>query len=183
MQPARGSLLISSATLQDPRFARTLVLVLDSDDSGSLGVVLNRPATTPVGEVLASWSDLTSAPQVLFEGGPVEGNAALAVARLSGAGVPEAWQPLSATLGILDLDRPPEEYVGLISALRVYAGYAGWGPGQLDDEIDSGSWHLAPAEDHDLFSDDPGGLWRQVLRRQPGPVAMLSTLPEDASLN
>lgn len=183
MQPSRGSLLISSATLQDPSFARSLVLVVDSDENGTLGVILNRPSATPVGAVLEAWSDVTSAPQVLFSGGPVEGNAALALARLAGDQRPEAWQPLTPTIGLIDLDRPPEEYVGLVSALRVYAGYAGWGAGQLDREIDEGSWHLSPAEDHDLFSTAPDTLWRQVLRRQPGPVAMLATMPEDASLN
>lgn len=183
MQPARGSLLISSATLQDPSFARSLVLVVDSDDDGSLGVILNRPSATPVGEVLSAWSDVTTAPQVLFSGGPVEGNAALALARLSGPRRPDAWQPLTPTIGVVDLDRPAEDYVGLVSAVRVYAGYAGWGAGQLDREIEEGSWHLAAAEDHDLFSTTPDTLWRQVLRRQPGEVAMLATMPEDASLN
>lgn len=183
MQPARGSLLISSATLRDPSFARSLVLVVDSDEDGSLGVILNRPSATPVGDVLSAWGDVTTAPQVLFSGGPVEGNAALALARLTGVRRPGAWQALTPTVGVVDLDRPPEEYLGLVSALRVYAGYAGWGAGQLDREIDEGSWHLAPAEDRDLFSTTPDTLWRQVLRRQPGPVAMLATMPEDAALN
>ncbi len=84
---------------------------------------------------------------------------------------------------MVDLDRPAEDYLGLVSAVRVYAGYAGWGAGQLDREIEEGSWHLAAAEDHDLFSTTPDTLWRQVLRRQPGEVAMLATMPADATLN
>lgn len=183
MRPERGTLLISSATLSDPNFARTLVLVLDADAEGALGVVLNRPSQTPVGDVLTSWHDLANEPRVLFSGGPVEGNAAVAVARLAGAEQPPAWQPLTSDLGLLDLDQPPQSYVGHISALRVYAGYAGWGAGQLDREIEEGAWHLAPALGEDLFHPDPETLWRQVLRRQPGQVAMLATLPDDASLN
>lgn len=184
MRPARGSLLISSASLGDPHFARTLVLVLDADEGGALGLVLNRPSATAVGEALPTWKDLASAPQVLFAGGPVEGNAALAVAALTRQDeVPPSWQPVSATLGLIDLDTTPETYLGRIRALRVYAGYAGWGAGQLEGEIEEGSWHLAVAEDGDLFHPRPQRLWREVLRRQPGPVAMLSTLPDDARLN
>jgi putative transcriptional regulator len=196
MRPMRGSLLISSATLEDPNFARTLVLVLDSDEGGSLGVILNRPSERPVGDVLTSWRDLTTPPQVLFSGGPVEGNAAIAVAALAGTERPEAWQELTATepgqgagmtlgltLGLIDLDQPADTYVGKLAALRVYAGYAGWGAGQLEAEIEEGAWHLAPAAQGDLFHPRPDTLWREVLRRQPGQVAMLTTLPEDATLN
>lgn len=183
----RGSLLISSAALEDPHFARTLVLVLDCDEGGSLGVILNRPSERPVGDVLPAWRDLTNEPQVLFAGGPVEGNAAIAVAALSGGTRPEAWQELVATgtltLGLIDLDVPPDTYAGRLAALRVYAGYAGWSPGQLEGEIDDGAWHLAPAVHGDLFHPRPETLWREVLRRQPGQVAMLTTLPDDASLN
>lgn len=197
MRPTRGSLLISSATLEDPNFARTLVLVLDSDDGGSLGVILNRPSRRPVADVLTSWRDLTTPPQVLFAGGPVEGDAAIAVAALAGTERPEAWQELTSapepapgsgqspglTLGLIDLDQPTDAYVGRLAALRVYAGYAGWGAGQLEWEIDQGAWHLAPAVQGDLFHPRPDTLWREVLRRQPGQVAMLTTLPEDATLN
>lgn len=183
VRPERGTLLISSATLTDPHFARTLVLVLDADADGALGVVLNRPSETPVGEVLTPWHDLASEPRVLFAGGPVEGNAAVAVARPLGPDVPSVWQQLTPGLGLVDLDQPPETYLGRLSALRVYAGYAGWGAGQLEGEIDEGAWHLAPATPDDLFSSRPEALWRQVLRRQPGQVAMLSTMPDDATLN
>ena len=84
MAPRAGSLLIASATLLDPNFARCLVLMLDSDEDGSLGVILNQPSDTPVSTVLGPWQQLTSEPGVLFRGGPVEGNAALALGSLSG---------------------------------------------------------------------------------------------------
>ena len=182
-----GSLLISSATLVDPNFARCLVLVLDSDADGSLGVILNQPSDTPVAEVLDAWEPVLSDPAVFFRGGPVEGNAALALGELAGPDgtepLPGGWRPLAGGLGLVDLDEPPEEYVGRLSGLRVYAGYTGWGAGQLEGEVDEGSWHVVPAVPADLFTADPERLWYDVLRRQPTPLSLLTTLPADANLN
>lgn len=182
MQPAPGSLLIASATLLDPNFARCLLLVLDANDDGALAVILNQPTDSDLGAVLPGWQDVASGPTVFFRGGPVEGNAALAIGALTGEPA-EGWRSLSGPLGLVDLDSDPDSWRGRLSALRVYAGYAGWGAGQLDEEIAEGSWHLAPAVPADLFSHRPEVLWRNVLRRQPAPLSLLSTLPEDATLN
>ncbi len=184
MQPAPGSLLIASATLVDPNFARCVLLILECNEDGSLGVILNQPSQTPIGEVLAPWQDLVRPPGVFFRGGPVELNAALAI----GARVPEDDEPLgfrslTSSLGMVDLDSAPDDLLGRLTALRIYAGYAGWGAGQLEAELAEGSWHVVPAHHTDLFSDHPDRLWAEILRRQPPPLSMLSTLPEDASLN
>jgi putative transcriptional regulator len=183
MQPAPGSLLIASATLVDPNFARCVLLVLDSDANGTLGVVLNRPSDTSVGDVLGPWQDMTSQPDVFFRGGPVELNAALALGSLRQGDALAGWRPLTGSLGMVDLDSSPDDFLGRLTALRVYAGYTGWGAEQLDGEIAEGSWHVVPAAETDLFSSDPDRLWREVLRRQPSPLSMLATLPEDANLN
>lgn len=193
MLPAPGSLLIASATLRDPHFARSLVLVLDANEDGALAVILNRPTETPVGAALPGWQDLTTPPGTFFTGGPVEGNAALALGLVSGPPPAEGWRGLrelpgvtgaaGLRLGLVDLDSDPADWVGRLVALRAYAGYAGWASSQLDAEIAEGSWHLTPSLPSDLFSEQPGLLWREVLRRQPAPVSMLSTLPEDVSLN
>jgi putative transcriptional regulator len=187
MQPAAGSLLIASATLVDPNFARCVLLVLESNEDGSLGVVINQPSETEVGEVLEPWRDVVNPPGVFFRGGPVELNAALALGSLGDpARVDEAplgWRQVSGELGLVDLDSSPDDFLGRLSGLRIYAGYAGWGAGQLDDEIAEGSWHVVPAQRSDLFSDSPERLWREVLKRQPPPLSMLATLPEDATLN
>jgi putative transcriptional regulator len=185
MQPAAGSLLIASATLVDPNFARCVLLVLESNGDGSLGVILNQPSETPVGEVLDSWRDVVNPPDVFFRGGPVELNAALAVGHLTGGAsdTPEGWRELTGPLGLVDLDSPPDDFLGRLNGLRIYAGYSGWGAGQLDDEIDEGSWHVVPAQRSDLFSENPDRLWAEILRRQPPPLSMLATLPEDATLN
>jgi len=184
MQLSPGSLLIASATLTVPNFARCVLLLLNSDEDGTLGVILNRPSATAVGEALPSWQDVTSEPGVLFQGGPVELNAALALGSLRDAPAPPGWRPLAGpSLGFVDLDGSPDDFLGLLTALRVYAGYTGWSGGQLEDEIRDGAWHVVPARDGDLFSSTPDRLWGEVLRRQPPPLSMLATLPEDANLN
>ena len=184
MEVAAGRLLIASPLLQDPNFARSIVLLLNTDDDGSLGVILNRPSTMPVGEVLAPWAALVGGPDVLFRGGPVETDAALAVARVVGAGDElVGWRPLFDRTGLVDLDTPVELVEGGLSDIRIYAGYAGWSAGQLEAEIDSGAWLVVPADPADLFAPDPDQLWSQVLRRQPGEVAMLATMPADPTQN
>jgi len=187
MQPAAGSLLIASATLLDPNFARCVLLILESNEDGSLGVILNQPSETPVSEVLDQWRDVVNPPGVFFRGGPVELNAALALGFLGDSvavdEAPPGWRQLTGSLGLIDLDTSPDDFLGRLSALRIYAGYAGWGAGQLDAEIAEGSWHVVPAQRSDLFSTTPDRLWREILRRQPPPLSMLATLPEDASLN
>jgi putative transcriptional regulator len=187
MQPEAGSLLIASATLVDPNFARCVLLMLESNDEGSLGVILNQPSETDVGEVLEAWRDVVNPPGVFFRGGPVELNAALAIGALQRppeeAPPPAGWRQVTGALGLIDLDDSPDDYLGRLTGLRVYAGYAGWGAGQLDHEIAEGSWYVVPARASDLFSETPERLWREILRRQPAPLSMLATLPADASLN
>jgi putative transcriptional regulator len=157
-----GMLLVATPALLDPNFADTVVLLLDVDENGALGVVLNRPTAVPVAEVLADWRDVVAEPEVLFHGGPVstEGN-----------------------LGLVDLDTPVELVDGSLEGLRIFAGYAGWGAEQLVDEIEEGSWYVVPGQAPDVFRHDPTELWRDVLRRQPGELAWHSTRPVDPDLN
>ena len=182
--PGVGDLLVATPILLDPNFDHAVVLLLDSDDNGALGVVLNRPSVVPVGEVLPGWHDLASAPDVLFQGGPVSTDSALAVAA-SGmpATEPVGFRRLYDDVGILDLDTPTEVAAPALSQLRVFAGYAGWGAEQLVDEISTGAWYVVPSMPGDLFGADAAGLWRRVLRRQPGELAWASTRPVDPSLN
>ncbi len=182
-----GDLLVATPMLLDPNFERTVVLMLDLNDDGALGVVLNRPSTVSVGEILPDWSPLAEAPDVLFRGGPVGTDSALAVGT-SGAGGPDEEEPvgfrrLYDDVGIIDLDTPVEIAGPALSRLRVFAGYAGWGDEQLQDEIRTGSWYVVPSVATDLFEADPLGLWMRVLRRQPGELAWVSTRPLDPSLN
>lgn len=183
--PGTGRLVVATAGLVDPNFARTVVLLLDHDDDGSLGVVLNRPSPVPVATVLPTWADSVGEPAVLFEGGPVSPDAALAVAcvpQVEGT-EPLGFRRLFGTVGIVDLDTPVEVLAPAVTDLRIFAGYAGWGAGQLEVEIAEGSWVVVESAVHDVFSTSPGELWAHVLRRQPGEVAWLSTRPADPTQN
>ena len=152
---------------------------------GALGVVLNRPSPVPVHEVLPGWSDVLTRPDVLFQGGPVGTDSALALAdvRLHDEDEPVGFRRLFGTTGIVDLDTPTEIMAPALSKLRIYAGYAGWGGGQLQAEIEEGSWYVLPAQPEDLYGAAPEGLWSRVLRRQPGELAWVSTRPVDPNLN
>ena len=151
-------------------------------------MVLNRPSTVLVGEVLPGWDDVVRTPDVLFQGGPVSTDSALAVGASMTYGVdpnaePVGFRRLYDDVGIVDLDTPTEIVVPALTGMRVFAGYAGWGDEQLEDEIAEGSWYVVPSLAEDLFGTDPAGLWMRVLRRQPGELAWVSTQPADPTMN
>jgi putative transcriptional regulator len=182
--PRAGQLLVATPALLDPNFARAVVLVLDHDDTGTLGVVVSRPSEIPVSSVLPDWDAAASPPQVLFHGGPVGTDSALALGDLApGAEEPVGFRPVFAGLGIVDLDTPVELVVPVLRGLRVFAGYAGWGVGQLADEIEQDSWYVVDSLPGDAFGPAPADLWRRVLRRQPGELAWVATMPSDPALN
>ena len=184
-----GRLLVATPVLADPNFRRTVVLIVEHEPAeGPLGVILNRPTDVPVGRVLEPWSQLVTGPSVLFRGGPVALDSALAIALVAGDAEPLGWHSLAADpamsrLGLVDLDAPPDLLAPAINRLRVYAGYAGWAPGQLQAEIDEGAWYVISAEPSDVFAAEPGGLWATVLRRQGGEMAFTATFPDDPDLN
>jgi putative transcriptional regulator len=181
-----GSLLVASPALTDPHFDRSVVLVVDHDEDGAVGLVLNRPSELRVFALLPVWSDLAAEPQVVFEGGPVAGESALALARVDGIGPdnePEGARHLTGDLCLVDLDGDPDVLTGRLRGLRVFAGYAGWAPDQLESEIAEGSWFVVPALPDDPFRPDAGQLWRTVLRRQTGALRLLAGFPADPSMN
>ncbi|MBB0244011.1 YqgE/AlgH family protein [Streptomyces alkaliphilus] len=177
-----GRLLVAAPALADPNFTRSVVLVLDHDADGALGVVLNRPTPVDVSEVLEPWAALAGEPGVVFQGGPVALDAALALAVVPGEG-PLGWRRVHGSIGLVDLDAPPEVLAGEVGSLRVFAGYAGWGAEQLEGELDEGAWYIVDSEPGDVSVPRPEGLWRAVLRRQRSGLALLATYPDDPSLN
>ena len=184
MQLTSGMLLVATPALQDPNFVDTVVLLLDVTPDGALGVVLNRPTQVLVADVLEPWRDVVAEPEVLFRGGPVGTDGALAVAALRDPqDTPVGWRPVSGLIGMVDLDTPTELVDGSLAAMRVFAGYAGWGAAQLDGEVEEGSWYVVSAQPDDAFRGDTSGLRRDVMRRQPGMLAWHANRPVDPDLN
>ena len=183
MTPAAGRLLVATPILGDPNFDRTVVLLLEHGEEGALGLVLNRPTATGVTAPFPGWLDRVAAPPVLFAGGPVAPAAAIGLARAGADGQAEGWAPLLGRLGTVDLAREPAELPVALEAVRVFAGYAGWGAGQLEGEIGAGAWFVVDSQPGDAFTPVPARLWRDVLRRQRGRLALFAHAPTDPDLN
>jgi putative transcriptional regulator len=177
----RGRLLVATPVLGDPNFDRTVVLVLEHTTEGAVGVVLNRPSGTDLADAGADWDgwdDFAAEPPVVFVGGPVSRTAIICLARLGDGGA-EGFQPLLGDVGLADMARAPRG----IDAVRLFAGYAGWGAGQLESEIDQGAWFVVDAVPDDALTEEPEDLWSEVLRRQGGRLAMFALCPPDPSVN
>jgi putative transcriptional regulator len=185
MDPAfeslRGKLLIASPALLDPNFRRTVVLVTEHTADGAMGVVLNRPSPVPLSEGVPHLTQLGKADALIHLGGPVQPEAVVALAELA---EPSRAAALAfGAIGYLRADVDPGELDGVVERLRVFAGYAGWSPGQLESELEESAWIVEAAEPDDVFSDEPDGLWSAVLRRKGGPFRLIATMPADPSLN
>jgi putative transcriptional regulator len=181
-----GTLLVAAPGLLDPNFRRTVVYVIEHRGRGTLGVVLNRPSEVPVHEVAPSWARLSSRPDAVFVGGPVEARTALCLATLRTGHDPAAVHGLVAVRGpvaLVDLDTDPDVLAPRLRGLRVFAGYSGWDAGQLDAEISRGDWVVVPALPDDVLSGHRSNLWGRVLRRQGMPLALLATFPADVRQN
>lgn len=187
----KGRLLLATPPLEDPNFDRTVVLMLEHNDEGALGLVLNRPSEEDEVPGLALWFGVATDPAVVFQGGPVEPDTLIGLAAAEpddraaadDAGGVDGWAPLATGLGTVDLEVDPDEVSRRFGGFRLFRGYAGWGPGQLDDELDQGAWIVVDGIRSDPFTTDPDDLWRAVLRRQEGRLAWLANCPDDLSLN
>jgi putative transcriptional regulator len=182
--PVPGDLLVASVLLADGVFNQSVVLILDFDADGALGVIVNEISQLPLDAVLPDWAEAVSEPKLLFHGGPVSPNGAICLASVkSSEEEPPGWRPLFDTIGLLHLDTPIEIVTGAYRDLRIFAGYSGWAAGQLQAEIAEGMWHVVKADYSDVFSASPLTLWRSVLRRQRGELAFFSTWVEDPQEN
>jgi putative transcriptional regulator len=182
-------LLVAAPSLLDPNFSRTVVFMIDHNDEGAVGVVLNRPTEADLEEAVPEWSGLAAPPRVAFLGGPVQvGEAVIGVARVEPdeLGEPieaDGWQWLLGSVGAVDLARPPDLVRPRPVEARIFAGYAGWGPDQLEGELQRDDWIVVDALPADVLTPDPAVLWRAVLRRQGGALAMIANAPVDPSNN
>ncbi|GAA15074.1 hypothetical protein GOALK_120_01310 [Gordonia alkanivorans NBRC 16433] len=181
-----GTALIASTDLIEPTFARTVIYVIEHNEAGSLGVVLNRMSQTAVHNLLPQWTDIAASPRALYIGGPVKQDAALCLGVMKhGYDVDDhpALRPVDGRVVLVDLDADPEPLSEVLEGVRIFAGYSGWGIGQLDDELDQFSWMLASALPRDLLAPPGVDVWFDMLRRQPWPMPLLATHPIDLSLN
>jgi putative transcriptional regulator len=180
-----GSLLVALPSLTDPTFAGTVVYVLDHSETGTLGVVLGRPSQVEIRDVLPGWCDLAVEPGVFHVGGPCETDTALCLATSTAPlATDDGLRRVAGDVYLVDLDGDPTELADRLDGLRVFAGYAGWSPGQLAGEIAEGAWACVPGRPDDVLSRAAGpDLWRAVMGRQTGRLAVLSTAPADPSAN
>ena len=174
----RGSLLIAAPQLLDPNFRRTVVLIADHGDEGAMGVILNRPSGMTVADAAPDLEPLVGPAAPIFAGGPVQPTSGVVLAEVAEAGEP-VFGDVVLVPGIGEL----ADVIDGAGSVRVFAGYAGWGPGQLDGELEREDWILEPAQASDVFNDDPDELWGAVLERKGGQYALLARMPDDPSLN
>lgn len=181
--PQAGDLLVAGVQSMSDTFDRTVILILDKDDSGALGVILNRVSSVDLSAALPQWSGLVCEPQEMFTGGPMSPDGAICLASCQDEAEPPGWRRLFGSIGLLHLDTPVEIVEGAFRDLRIFAGYAGWAPHQLENELLHGVWFLVNATYSDVFTRTPQRLWRQVLRRQGGDLGVLSTWTDQPEAN
>ena len=174
---AAGRLLVASPLLLDPNFYKTVVFMLQHGSEGAVGIVLNRPSEELVESHLPEWSRRTEDHPVVFVGGPVEPAVAIGMVRADRPSEPTALREV----GLVDLGGDPAGATP--GPVRVFSGYSGWGPGQVEAEVAEGAWFVVEALADDLFTPDPADLWSTVLRRQVGTTAMWASFPLDPSMN
>jgi putative transcriptional regulator len=181
MQSLRGRLLVASPTLQDPNFARTVVLIAEHTDQGAMGVVLNRPMELEVAEASPMLSLLGIDTEHVFAGGPVQPNGVMVLARFAAPAGPAV--AITEDLGFVGAQDDLGAIAESVSQARVFAGHAGWAAGQLDAELDAEGWIVADLDLDDPFTDVPDALWSTVLRRLGGSFALVARMPDDPSVN
>lgn len=187
----QGTLLIAGPRLVDPNFRRTVVLLCEHNDEGSLGLVLNRPIDAPLGKVFPQFASIARDPGYVYCGGPVDNTRMLALQRLceDDAGI-ESWRADPSDQVHVRLVADVE---GALTAIeegtsdpgqfRFYLGYAGWGPGQLDQELGEDSWVVRPADVELVFHDHPERTWSSALQQLGGVYRLYAQMPLDPGLN
>jgi putative transcriptional regulator len=181
MESLRGKLLVASPTLTDPNFSRTVVLIAEHGDEGAMGVILNRVSELEVAEAAPVLAELVDPGDAVRAGGPVQPTAVVILAEFD---EPEsAASVIFGRIGFVAADADFEALPGDVARVRVFAGMAGWGPGQLEAELERDDWIVASATPDDVFAGNVDALWGSVLERKGGQYALLARMPPDPSLN
>jgi putative transcriptional regulator len=174
----RGSLLVAGPQLHDPNFRRTVVLIADHNEEGAMGVILNRPSGMEVADAAPDLEQFVEPDTPIFAGGPVQPTSGVVLAEIA-----EADEPIFEDVVLVPGLNELADVIDGAGRVRVFAGYAGWGPGQLEDEMARDDWIVEAARSDDVFSDSPETLWERVLERKGGQFALVARMPEDPSLN
>jgi putative transcriptional regulator len=177
----KSQLLIATPSLVDPNFRKTVVLLLEHTDEGAVGVVLNRPSETAVAHAVPDLSDVVPPDDPVFIGGPVSPGSVIALAEYRDPGTVEST--ICGSIAPVEFGTAPDELVEQVTRARAFAGYAGWGPGQLEGEIEEEAWITQPAKADDVFFGDPDRLWAAVLDRMGDQYRLLARMPDDPRLN
>ncbi len=159
-QPAKGKLLVATELVGGDMFAETVVLLLHYDEHGALGIVVNRPTDIEPGELVTDLDAIAGYSGTLFWGGPVHMDSLFALMLTDTP--PEGSETIVGSVHQVPFDAGLQESQNNPGSLRLYIGYAGWSAGQLDGELDRGSWYVLPASDQDVFNDDPRTLWKRL---------------------
>ncbi|MCY4193134.1 MAG: YqgE/AlgH family protein [bacterium] len=178
-----GRLLVATPLFRDRNFNRTVVLMLAHGEKGAAGVVLNRPSGLLAGDTLPRWAPYLAPPSTMFMGGPVSKKSVVALAQVRRDPEESWWTPVLGPVGTLNLKADADEVAGAVDGIRLFAGYAGWSPGQLEGEIDAGAWFVVDADPADPLSPHPSELWPAVLARQPSPLSWFANYPAHPSHN
>jgi putative transcriptional regulator len=182
MESLRGKLLIASPAIVDPNFRQTVVLLAEHTEEGAMGVVLNREGAATVAEAVPDLAYLAEPDDVVHVGGPVSANAVTVLADFEDP--EQAALLVDESVGFVPAAVDDEDgMAGAVRRTRVFAGHAGWGPGQLEAEMEEESWIVEPARGDDVFTEDPEQLWSSVLRRKGGEYVLIATMPADPSVN
>jgi putative transcriptional regulator len=181
MESLRAQLLVASPQLADPNFARTVVLVTEHNDEGAMGVVLNRPAATTVGEAAPELEALVALEDDVYVGGPVQPSSVIVLAEFDEP--VESSVPVFGRIGFVGAGSDPDDLIANVSRARVFAGFAGWSNGQLESELGRDDWFVEPARPDDVFTPAPEERWSDVLERKGGEYALVARMPLDPSLN
>jgi len=179
VESLRGKLLLSSPSLVDPNFRKTVVLIAHHDDDGAMGLVLSRPSEVSAAEAVPLLEGLPGAQEPVFVGGPVQPHAFMVLAEFGD--VEDSVAPIFDSIGFMSADAEPETLS--IQRVRLFAGYAGWGAGQLEAELEEPAWIVVEAEPADPFAEDPDALWREAVARAGGSVSLMKSMPYDPGLN
>ena len=177
----QGQLIVASPALVDPNFSRTVVAIANHDDEGALGIVLNRPSETPVAEAVPELADLVDDDEPVHVGGPVQPAAIVVLAEFEDPA--DAAFLVAGDIGLVGDGTGLDSLDGVTRRRRVFAGYAGWGPGQLEAELEREDWIVEPARPEDVLTADPDELWSRVLDRKGGQFRLVARMPLDPSLN